>query len=92
MSRADGWPGYFGSPARASASYGARFHAAETAALVAAALKVLDGWDARGEPRYEDMMGSDPGVTAVDRAADDEDAKSAARQAQWIATRTRVKE
>jgi len=84
LARQEGWPGYFGAPARASAAMGAQLHRAETERLVATALRVLDGWNPRGEARYADVMDGIPPVRAVDDAADAEDAKAAARQKAWI--------
>lgn len=92
IARADGWPGYFGAPARASAAMGAQLHRAETALLVATALRVVDGWDPRKEPRMVDIFGADPGVAAVDRAAGEEDTRNAARQQSWLARRAAGKE
>jgi creatinine amidohydrolase len=51
LARQDSWPGYFGAPARASAALGAQIQRAEAAILIAAALKVLDGWDPRSAAR-----------------------------------------
>lgn len=84
IARQDGWPGYFGAPARASAAMGAQEYRAQTARLVAAGLRILDGWDPRAEPRYADVLESDPAVKAVDDAADVEDSRAAARQRAWI--------
>jgi creatinine amidohydrolase/Fe(II)-dependent formamide hydrolase-like protein len=87
IARADGWPGYFGAPARASAAMGAQLHRAESALVVATGLRILDGWDPRNEPRLVDIFGADPHVAAVDRAADEEDARNEARQRAWLARR-----
>lgn len=87
MAREDGWPGYFGAPARASAALGIEIHRKETAVLVATALRILDGWDPRADPRYDEMRHADPVVAAVDRAADEEDARNEARQRAWLSKR-----
>ena len=87
MARADSWPGYFGAPARASAAMGAQLHRAQTALIVTTALRILDGWDPKGEQRYEDVMAGDPLVLAVDRGADEADARNEARQSAWLAKR-----
>ena len=84
LARQEGWPGYFGAPARASAALGAQQYRAETAQMIQAGLRVLDGWNPRGEARYADIMDGMPPVKAVDEAADAEDAKAAARQQAWI--------
>jgi creatinine amidohydrolase/Fe(II)-dependent formamide hydrolase-like protein len=84
FARQDGWPGYFGAPARATAALGAQVHRAETANLVKTALRILDGWDPAKEPRMEDVVQQDPATKAVDAAADVEDARVAARQRAWI--------
>lgn len=87
FARQDGWPGYFGAPARASAAMGAQIHRAHVATLVSTALRILDGWDPRRELRYEDFLARDPAVKAVDDAADEEDARNEARQRAWVAKR-----
>lgn len=92
IARTEGWPGYFGAPSRASAAMGAQMHRVETPVLVNTALRVLDGWDPRGEPRYADMMAGDPGVAGVDRGADEEDARNEARQRAWIAKQAAARE
>ena len=89
IARQDGWAGYFGAPARASAALGAQIHRAQVAMLAATALKILDGWDPRNEPRFEDVLDKDPAVKGVDDAADEEDARNAARQRAWLAKRAR---
>jgi creatinine amidohydrolase/Fe(II)-dependent formamide hydrolase-like protein len=45
IAKAPNWPGYFSSPAIASASYGAVIHEKATTTLIALALRVLDGED-----------------------------------------------
>lgn len=90
LARQDGWPGYFGAPARASAALGAQVHRAEAALLVATALRILEGWDPRGEPRYEDVLARDPAVKAVNDAADAEDARNEARQRAWLTRRAKA--
>jgi creatinine amidohydrolase len=54
------WPGYFGSPRRATASQGARTVRAITDAAVGQALAILQGEDARVIPRVGDAARTSP--------------------------------
>ncbi len=78
------WPGYFGAPARATAAHGAEQYKAESAAINAAALRILDGWDPRAERRYENVVGQNQDVKGVDDAAYAHDAQAEARQKAWL--------
>lgn len=87
LARQDGWPGYFGSPRLASASLGAQQYQVRSALLVSLALKVLDGWDPRDEPRYVAMMEKTAGVSEVVRAAREDEAHREERQQEWLSRR-----
>ena len=64
IARADGWPGYLGSPRLASAAYGARRQAWRSGLINALALAILDGTlDERDIPRYSSQMLRNQGVT-----------------------------
>jgi len=51
IARADGWPGYFGSPRLATREYGEARMQARAASMTDYALKILDGLDERTVPR-----------------------------------------
>jgi hypothetical protein len=85
LARQEGWPGYFGSPRLASAALGAQQYKERSPLLTSLALKVLDGWDPRAEPRYVQGMQGVAGVSEVNRAADEDDARREKRQREWLA-------
>jgi hypothetical protein len=83
LARTDGWPGYFGAPARATAALGT-LRTADSAALTAYALKVLDGQDASAAPRLDAMMLRDPAILGVMERSRAHDAEIDARQRAWL--------
>jgi creatinine amidohydrolase/Fe(II)-dependent formamide hydrolase-like protein len=88
LARADGWPGYFGAPAYATAAIGAANQEDRARRLIAAALKVLDGWDPADQPRYGDMiLKVDPAVRGVIERSRRHDDESEARQRAWLASK-----
>jgi len=84
LASAKDWPGYFGSPRAASAAPGAQGYRVTVEALSATVFRILDGWDPKGEPRYEDVISRDPAVRAVNDGADTEDARREKRQRDWM--------
>ncbi len=54
--RTKGWPGYFGAPRFADASFGAQIFARKSAKANDTALAILDGTDPTKIPRYADVM------------------------------------
>lgn len=87
LARQEGWPGYFGSPRLASAALGAQQYNERSPLLVGLALKILDGWDTRAEPRYVPAIQGVPGVADVVQAADEDDNRRERRQREWLAKR-----
>jgi creatinine amidohydrolase/Fe(II)-dependent formamide hydrolase-like protein len=83
LARADGWPGYFGAPARATPALGA-IRMSEAARLIAFALKVLDGQDPSTTPRLDAMMLRDPAIGGVIERSRVHDAATEARQRAWL--------
>jgi creatinine amidohydrolase/Fe(II)-dependent formamide hydrolase-like protein len=83
LGRADGWPGYFGAPARATPALGA-LRMSDTALIIAFALKVLDGQDPATVPRLSAMMLRDPAILGVMRRSRAHDAEGDARQRAWL--------
>jgi len=90
LARAADWPGYFGAPRVATAALGAELYRQESQHVIATALRVLDGWDPSGEPRYADvMMAATPvAVEAVNPAIKEEE-RRLARQREWLAKKAR---
>jgi creatinine amidohydrolase/Fe(II)-dependent formamide hydrolase-like protein len=86
MARADDWPGYFGAPRVATAALGAQLHREESQQVIATAVRILDGWDPSGEPRYADAMfaATPVAVEAVNPAIKEEE-RRLARQRDWLA-------
>jgi len=83
IARADGWPGYFGAPARATPALGA-IATSDDAPLIAFALKVLDGQDASSAPRLAAMMLGNPAILGVMERSRAHDAETEARQRAWL--------
>jgi creatinine amidohydrolase/Fe(II)-dependent formamide hydrolase-like protein len=83
------WPGYFGAPRHASAARGAAQYAEESAFVIRFALKVLDGLDPRGLPRYADEILKDAAVAKVVEDALGREAAQEARQQQWLKSRAK---
>jgi len=54
IAKAEGWPGYFGSPRLASAAFGAKAWRIASSGTIDLALKILDGFDYRQSPRRGD--------------------------------------
>ncbi len=84
LAQAPSWPGYFGTPHRASAAAGARAWKLLSETAVGLAMRILDGWDYTQEPRYADIMKAELSsvaglrdITAVDRLI-------AERQSAWL--------
>lgn len=80
---APNWPGYFGSPRRASAAFGAIVTKQISSMTVALALRILDGFDYRQIQRLGDTGPNDP----ITQAALAHDEESARRQSEWLARR-----
>jgi creatinine amidohydrolase/Fe(II)-dependent formamide hydrolase-like protein len=88
LARADGWTGYFGAPARATAAYGRAVSEDSTRRAIERALKVLDGWDPAQEPRYGDtLLKINPDVLGVMQRSRAHDETMAARQRAWLAAK-----
>jgi creatinine amidohydrolase/Fe(II)-dependent formamide hydrolase-like protein len=85
LAEAPGWTGYFGSPRLASAALGAQVYASEKDFVVALALRVLDGWDPSGEPRYATLMEAAGPVGDMLAAREAPDRKREQRQREWLA-------
>lgn len=80
IARAEGWPGYFGSPRLASVAHGARIWKSYSEAALAMALRILDGYDYAKEPRYVDIVSADPEFAPVNQDALAHDTRRAERQ------------
>lgn len=78
------WPGYIGAPRFASASIGAATVHNASEGLTVLVLKILDGFDYRRLPRYEDVVGKDPASFAVDRATSEYEGRLAQRESDWL--------
>lgn len=77
---APNWPGYFGSPRRATAAFGAMATRLISSLTVDLALSILDGFDYRQLRRLGDTLQDDPVV----KAALANEAERARRQMDWL--------
>jgi creatinine amidohydrolase/Fe(II)-dependent formamide hydrolase-like protein len=85
IATAEGWPGYFGAPAFATAAMGAQEFQRASERLIDVALQILDGLDPRGIPRYADEM--DPLNIAGEQGQLDYEATVEKRQSDWLNSR-----
>ena len=88
IAKKDDWPGYWGTPAIATASAGARAMNAIAQAAIDVALKMLDGAPDGALPRVANLMAGDPDVAALVAASLERERRSGQRQEDWLA-RTR---
>lgn len=80
----DTWTGYFGAPRYASAELGNRLLEAQIGAVVALAMRILDGLDERPIPRYTAIL-KQPDAAALAAAHAKREAEVEERQRQWLA-------
>jgi creatinine amidohydrolase len=85
IAKADGWTGYFGAPALATAAMGAQEFRRSSENLTSVALQILDGLDPRTIPRYADEM--DPLNVAGEQSQLDYEATVEKRQSDWLKSR-----
>jgi creatinine amidohydrolase len=84
LGKAANWPGYIGSPRRATASDGAQLQQYRAAQDSALALAILDGTlDEREIPRYSSMMLADKTVAKELEGASRHDAEIERKQRAW---------
>jgi len=83
LARASTWPGYFGSPGLATATFGAAAWTELSTRIVGLALRIRDGFDYRQMKRYRDTLDADP-VTASALANDQERER---KQSAWLRSR-----
>jgi hypothetical protein len=86
LARADGWPGYFGAPAYATAAIGFAHQQQRSRRVVAAAIKILDGWDPTAEPRYGDTILKITPAIGIEQLRQHENEREA-RQRAWLASK-----
>lgn len=87
IARMEQWPGYFGAPRYATASYGAKAWRAYSGAFQELALKILDGFDYRQLSRRADMLKNVPANAAIDHEAEEHDQTILQREREWLKTR-----
>ena len=80
IGKAEDWPGYWGSPRLASASFGAKAWRLASSQVVDLALKILDGLDYRQIKRIGDIARTDP----VSQAALEHDRRNETKQQEWL--------
>ena len=84
IAKAENWPGYFGSPRRASAAVGATLWKQFSSRFVDVALQILDGLDYRQIKRLGDVTRTIPANVAIDKAALEHDRAIERKQQEWI--------
>lgn len=89
VAREPSWPGYFGVPQLATAQRGARVYRAKEAAVVAYALKILDGTDPRELPRLGVAARDNPVNVAIDADASRRETQMRRKQEAWLARQER---
>ena len=89
--RRSSWPGYFGSPRRATASQGAGIVQAITDAAVGQVLAILEGKDPRAIPRLGDAARTSPENVAIDDEALQRERETLRKQEAWLAGNKRNK-
>jgi creatinine amidohydrolase/Fe(II)-dependent formamide hydrolase-like protein len=85
IAKTDGWAGYFGAPAVATAAMGAQEFLRSSAKLIDVALQILAGLDARAIPRYADEM--DPLNVVGEQNQLDYETAVEKRQSDWLKSR-----
>ncbi|HEY7286464.1 MAG TPA: creatininase family protein [Vicinamibacterales bacterium] len=85
IARKDDWPGYWGTPAIATAAAGARAMNAIAQAAVDVALKTLDGAPDAALPRVANLMAGDPDVASLVAASLERERQAERRQTDWLA-------
>jgi hypothetical protein len=84
VARAADWPGYLGAPRLATAALGERIWKSFAAAAIEHAVKVLDGVELTGVPRYADLLEKNPLYQAWIKDASAHEARLEAKQAAWL--------
>jgi creatinine amidohydrolase/Fe(II)-dependent formamide hydrolase-like protein len=84
------FPGYWGAPRFATASWGAREYKGESTATIDLALKVLDGFDPHRLPRYADesMKNETAAVREALRPLREHERQQRARHDKWLRAHT----
>ena len=89
LARDPEWPGYFGSPRLASASWGARVMEARVEMAIELALQILDGAYAGAIPRFGDVIRGSPENVSIDQDALQRDEAVRRLQEEWLRNRER---
>ncbi len=85
FARAEGWPGYLGSPRAASANYGARRQLWRARLVNALALAIIDGaLDDRDIPRYSKKMTGNKDFMREMAGSDKYEAVVERKQREWM--------
>jgi creatinine amidohydrolase/Fe(II)-dependent formamide hydrolase-like protein len=84
LSRAPGWPGYFGSPRLATAARGAQAFDGEVKTAIDYALKILDGLDERKILRVGNLAKMSPINVGIDRDAIEQEQEIQKKQQAWL--------
>jgi len=83
MAKEENWPGYFGSPRLASASFGAKAWRQVSSGTIDLALKILDGFDYRQAASRSERK-PDPALAASLKAFRQHIQKMEEKQQEWL--------
>ena len=89
VARRAGWPGYLGAPHLATAAFGKRIWRAFADATVKTAVEILDGKDARSDPRYVTYLKTLPQYREWIDSSSVRDSVTGSRLTNWLARRPR---
>lgn len=84
IAKAEGWPGYFGSPRLASAAFGAKAWRTASSGTIDLALKILDGFDYRQMPRLGDEIPPPAAPSAAGKTFRQHNEEIEKKQQEWL--------
>ncbi len=91
LAKSQDWPGYFGSPAHASAELGEKLLQNSDSLLIKMANDILDGKDEKEFQRFADFMSSIPEVGAIQEQSRKREEKMRRQQQEWLSKNDSLK-
>lgn len=92
LAKSEDWPGYFGSPAHASAVLGEKLLQNSDSLMIKMANDILDGKDEKEFPRVAAIMNSIPEVKSIMEHSRERDKERQRQQQEWLAKKDRLKD
>jgi len=84
IAKAEGWPGYFGSPRLASSAFGAKATKLTSSQTIDLAMKILDGFDYRQMPRLGDEIPPTAAPSAAGKTFRQHNQEIEKKQQEWL--------